>query len=164
MRTEYRAAKLEFRAEGREVSGLALPFDTETELQPGFREKFLPGAFRDLSDVILFHEHRGPALARTPRSLTVEARAAGLHLRANLPETRAADDAIALIDAGVLQGLSVEFRAVEDDFQGGLRIIKTAELSGVAIVPRPAYAEATVAVRELWPKDAPQQRIPLWLL
>lgn len=162
MELEYRAATFEYRRKKNELRGLALPFGVETLLGQGFREKFLPGAFPELSDAILYLRHGGPSLARVPKSLAIEAREDGLHILATLPNTAPANEAKELIGNGTLQGLSVEFRALEDEFQAdGLRVIARAELSGIAIVERAAYAATSVDVRAWQAKK--QRRIPLWV-
>ena len=58
----------------------------------------------------------------------------GLYLRANLPETRESDDALALVRAEVLTGLSVEFRAEKERMAGGVRVIEKAVVAGVGLV------------------------------
>ena len=64
-----------------------------------------------------------------------------------MPLTREADDALALVDAGVLTGLSVEFRASREVMQGGVRVIQAAVVRGVALVVRAAYPQTSLEVR-----------------
>ena len=66
-----------------------------------------------------------------------------------LPDTADARDTLTLVKAGVLRGLSVEFRAIAERFEQGVRIISEAVLTGLAIVDKPAYSESTVATRQL---------------
>ena len=49
-------------------------------------------------------------------------------LAATLPETRDADDTIALVRAGVLRGFSIEFSAETDEWAGDLRTVTRAGL------------------------------------
>ena len=111
----------------------------------GFTEEFKPGSL-DHSDVVAntFHS-RDKVIARTnggglvltdsPESLNMEL--------AFLP-TQDAQDARELARRGVLRGVSVEFTATRDRWTGTHRTIEQAELSGLALVPRPAYEGSTI--------------------
>ena len=90
---------------GRELRGLALPYGVETRVA-GMRERFESGSARSTGEAVLNVHHREDRpLAREPGTLTFESRADGLYLSATLPETREADDALALVRAEVLTGL-----------------------------------------------------------
>ena len=119
----------------------------------GFTEEFLPGSL-DHRDVVAntFHS-RDKVIARTnggglvltdsPESLSMEL--------AFLP-TVDAQDARELARRGVLRGVSVEFTATKDRWTGTHRTIEQAELSGLALVPRPAYEGSQIQdVREALP-------------
>ena len=89
---------------GRELRGLALPYDVEVRVA-GMRERFEPGSASSTGEAVLNVHHREDRpLAREPGTLTFESRADGLYLSATLPETREADDALALVRAEVLTG------------------------------------------------------------
>ena len=68
-------------------------------------------------------------------------------MAAELPETREALDALALVHAGVLRGLSVEFIVSRERDDNGVRLIEAAELVGLGLVARPAYDASAVAAR-----------------
>ena len=70
----------------------------------------------------------------------------GLRMEAKITQTSDGDTAMRMIKDGILQGLSVEFRAIVEDWQDGgrLRIVKRALLSGVALVDRPAYPRSSI--------------------
>ena len=156
---EYRTA--EFRAEGRKVRGLALPFEVETRVGAGL-ERFQRGSVSTTGEALLnLHHEQTRPLAREPLSLRFEARDDGLHLEADLPLTREADDALALVDAGVLTGLSVEFRASREVMQGGVRVIQAAVVRGVALVVRAAYPQTSLEVRA---DDGLAGGLPWWAL
>ena len=72
-------------------------------------------------------------------------------IRAELPDTQAANDTMELIKKRVLRGLSIEFRMMESRYEGPqndrTEIIEKAELRGVAVVDRPAYPASRVDPR-----------------
>ena len=146
--TERRVVELRADPDGRRLSGRAMVYG---EVSPSFRERFEPGAFGDVgaADVVLNVQHeRGRALARTGGGgLVLTDGPDALRMAASLPQTREADDVLSLVRAGVLRGLSVEFRAIDEADEGGVRVIRRAELSGLAVVDRAAYEGAAVAAR-----------------
>ena len=64
-----------------------------------------------------------------------------------LPDTQAGRDTAAEIRAGLFNGLSVEFKAIKQRFEGGVRKIGAAMLKAAAIVDSPSYAGSAVEVR-----------------
>ena len=137
----------EVRAEGRILTGLAVPFDVETQIGAGL-ERFERGAALPSGDALLNVHHRADRpLAREPQTLTFESRDDGLHFTAELPETREADDALANVRAGILTGASIEFRAMKETMTGGVRVIKSAAVSGLALVTRAAYSTTRLEAR-----------------
>lgn len=136
---------------GRRLAGLAVPYGKPTAM-PWGREAVAPGAFtvalgeRRRIPLTVQHE-RSRLLAMTPESLSIESRAEGLWIEADLPETREADDALANIRAGVYGGLSIEFHCQRDSWLGALRTIQRATLTGISVVDTPAYPDATVEAR-----------------
>ena len=112
------------------------------------RERFEPGSASSTGEAVLNVHHREDRpLAREPGTLTFESRADGLYLRADLPATAESDDALALVRAGVLTGLSLEFRADQEKLVKGVRVIERATVAGVALVARPAYKTTQVEAR-----------------
>ena len=136
------------------IIGVVVRYGAEAEL-PGFRERFLPGAFGNVSalDVVANLQHdRGRPIARSGGG-GLELRDSADSLSAtvvNYPLTQDAKDAIALIRAGVLQGFSIEFTvpAGGDKFVGSLRTISEARLTGLALVDRPAYGDSLAKVAQ----------------
>lgn len=163
MKTERRFAPIEHRGDGRVVSGTAIRYG-DTAALPFGRERFEVGAFGELgtADVILNVAHdRGRPIARTGGGgLTLDDDATRLAMHAELPETREANDALANVRAGILRGLSIEFRAERERMAGNVRIIERARLTGIALVDRPAYPESGVQARHAAP-GAPRRRV--WL-
>ena len=147
---EFRFAEL--RAEdGRRLSGVAVRYGDEARL-PWGRERIRAGAFVDgrLEDVVLNRQHdRARPLARTGGGgLVLEDGPEALRMTATLPSTRDGDDVLALVRAGVLRGLSIEFMAREERLDGDVRIVERASLVGLAVVDRPAYPDALVQARQ----------------
>ena len=66
----------------------------------------------------------------------------GLEVRAELG--RAEHE---LVRRGALRGFSIEFRAKNQRYEGGTRIIESAELTGIALVDAPAYPESLAEAR-----------------
>ena len=135
---------------GRQLRGLALPFESETEIAPGSFEKFSRGSVKTTGEALLSINHdSGRVLAREPDSLRFEERNDGLYLTAELPETSEGNDVLALIRARTYRSLSIEFSALAERQVGPLRIIDSALLSGVSVVSRPAYGATTLEARAI---------------
>ena len=148
MKVETRACEIRF-TPGRMVEGTALRYGDVAEIGGGLRERFEPGAFAPVGDVVLNSSHdRTTPLARTGGGgLEIMDGADALRIKATLPDTTAADDTLELVKARVLRGLSIEFKAIKERFEDGVRVVERALLSGVAVVDTPAYADSTVEAR-----------------
>ena len=101
------------------------------------------------ADVLLNVAHdRGRPIARTGGGgLALADSAEALTIRADLPVTREADDALALVRAGVLRSLSIEFRAAAERMEGAVRVIERATLAAIGLVDTGAYPGSTVEAR-----------------
>ena len=148
--TEFRAFELQ-EASGRKLSGVAVKYGDTAVLPGGMLETFRPQAFGDVRgvDAVLNVQHdRGTPLARTGGGgLELIDSATELRIVATLPDTSAASDTVALIRAGVLRSLSLEFRALRERFEGNVRVIERALLVGVGVVDSGAYPQSTVEAR-----------------
>ena len=148
MATEFR--QFEFRQQGRRLQGTAIRYGSvaQTPLGP---ERFEPGAFGDVSsvDAILNIQHdRKRPIARTGGGgLTLTDSATALTIAAELPNTRESEDALELVRTRVLRGLSIEFKALRERVENGVRVISRAALVGLGLVDRPAYQDSLVQVR-----------------
>ena len=148
MQAEIRYTEL--RAEGeRRLSGVAVKYG-DIAVLPFGRERFEVRAFGDLgqADVILntMHDRRRP-LARSGSGLTLLDTKQALEVRAELPNTREADDVLQLVETRVYRGLSIEFKATRERMVSGVRTIQAARLTGIAICDRPAYPQSAVEAR-----------------
>ena len=170
--TEYRFAEFELRAGGDDrspgtLAGVAMPYGTVADLGGGLRERFEPGAFGPDPggrDVLANWQHsREAPLGRTGGGgLTLADGPDALRAELALPATAAGRDVAELARRRVLRGFSVEFTAAKDRFEGGVRVVMRATLSGLAIVDRPAYGEALASLRAR-ALDAAMPRRRVWL-
>ena len=144
--TELRAAD----GDCPEVTGILMRYGAVAKL-PGFRERFLPGAFGPVGDIDaicnLQHERSRPVARTGGGGLILED--SPVEIRAVLrgyAKTGDSTDMVSLIRAKVLTGLSVEFTVLPggDTFAGNLRTVKRATLSAVAVVDRAAYDASSV--------------------
>ena len=147
--------------EGRLLEGAALVYADEAVF-PWGRERIEPGAFAPLGDVKLNRQHdRKTPLARTGGGgLELIDSTDALRIRAELPATSSADDTLILIREKVLRGLSIEFHATAERFEGDLRIIERAKLVGVAVVDDPQYEQSLVEVRARGRRRTIRGKIP----
>ena len=145
---EYRFAEVEARDGGSVLSGVAMPYGSTARIAGVFDERVEPGAFSgSLDDVVLNRMHeRSDIIARTGGGgLVLDDDASRLHLRADVPEYRA--DVRDQVARRILRGLSVEMVVVDQDWPTpDSRIIRTAELRGIAVVDRPAYDSTTLSI------------------
>lgn len=126
------------------LAGVLLEYGAEAAL-PWGRERFAEGALRWAEGgVVLNVQHdRAQALARF--SPTVQGRRVLVDIP--LPDTQRARDAVAMVRAGVLTGLSIEFAPLSEMVRDGVREIRSAELVGAGLVDSPAYPASVVAAR-----------------
>ena len=74
------------------------------------------------------------------------AQGARLLVDVRLPDTVAARDAVTLVRAGVLTGLSAEVEPLEEEHMGGLRRVTKERLIGAALVDGASFKSSTVSV------------------
>ena len=135
---------------GRQLRGMALPFEIPTEIAPGQFEQFSRGSVTTTGEALMTVNHEpGRILAREPATLKFETRRDGLYLTADVPETSEGNDILALVKAKTLRSLSVEFRPLAERQEGSLRVIDAALISGVSVVARPAYSATSLEARAI---------------
>ena len=139
---------VEFRAiEGRTIHGNIVVYGDITETRMG-KETFAPGAFGDvanLDSILHFQHERARPLARTGGGgLILTDSPERLAIAAEMPNTRDGDDALTLVDKGILRGFSSEFHAKGERYDGTTRIITAATLPGVGLVDKPAYSQSLI--------------------
>ena len=145
---EIRYLELRATEGGRILQGVALPYNSIGQ-GPYGRERFEPMAFSPIGDVILNRQHsRAAPLARTGGGgLEITDSSEALNIRAVLPSTQDASDTLELVRSGVLRGLSIEFKALQERRESNVRVVSKALLSGIGVVDRPAYKSASVEAR-----------------
>ena len=143
---ERRTFGTELRADKRRLSGTVLVYG---DTSPSHRELFEPGSLRLADSVVLdLHHDRERAIAWHPGGgLELRQDRAALSMVADLPPLPAGDRALEEVRAGRTTGLSVEFRAIAERREGGLRVIEDAVLSGIGLVRAPSYPASRVEAR-----------------
>ncbi len=143
---EKRFAEIRYDAESGTITGTAIRFGDTAKIG-SFSERFEPGSIR-YDDVIANIQHdRAKPVARTGAGLTLQATGSSLDARIELPDTVYAREAKELVDAKIIRGMSLEFRADKERWDGKTRIIERATVVGLGLVDRPAYSESQIAQR-----------------
>ncbi|MDE2667227.1 MAG: HK97 family phage prohead protease [Acidobacteriota bacterium] len=147
MEHESRTVEIRFESDAERMSpgrlvGVLLPYGERASDRP---EVFEAGALHWPADGVLLramHKRQDPIARFIPEATETEVR-----VSIELPDTTAGRDAATNVRAGVLRGLSVEFRAEKETRRDGLRVIQRARLVGAGLVDSGAYSGATVEAR-----------------
>lgn len=127
------------------VSGVVLPYG---DLAPraGYLLQIQQGALAGrMSDVLVNLQHDNKQLlGRTGGNVDLTDTEAELLISMTYPDTQVGRDAKALVDIGVLTGFSAELQVLSDDWDGGVRRVDKARLSGIGLVARPAMSRALI--------------------
>ena len=144
---EQRAVR--FESSGSDIHGVVVRYG-DTARIGNLQERFEAGAFGDTLQspairVNLQHRRERPlAIPRFSDTPTA------LHAAFKLPDTSDGRDAQSLLETGVLTGLSMEFVPVEERFEAGVRVIRRAQMLGLALVDYPAYAQSVAEFAKRW--------------
>lgn len=147
---------------GRTLHGHAALFNVEARIAGRFAEVLLPGCFKGSlggRDILALSDH-DPAkvLGRTRGgSLRLAEDGRGLAFEADLPATRAADDVLELVRAGLAGGCSFGFSVAQDGERwiGNRRELRAVTLHEISIVSAwPAYDGTSVNARARAPGGA----------
>lgn len=136
----------EVNEELRQVSGLAVPYDTPTPVGD-YNEQIARGAFGALDSTPLFygHNHRqgGMPIGKVTAFRDTDE---GLEIDAVISDkTVQANEVYGLLKDGILDRFSIGFEPVEQKVDGDTVVRTKATLREVSIVPMPAYAAAKVS-------------------
>jgi len=170
----FNPGELELRSEGGATRLRAtFPYGAETELAPGRRETFAPGAFAaSVSDaghdvhLLMGHDFGKPLASRAAGSMRLRDSETALEIEATINDgTSWARDFLAAHAAGLIRGLSPGFSVpaggerIERRGNGLLRTVTAATLSEVSAVTKPAYPQAQVEMRN-WQPNEPGLNLP----
>lgn len=152
--TEYRYTALRHDG-GRAVSGTVVRFGDEANIEGVFRERMARNSLRPEDTILNLQHDRAKPLARLGGALQFVETNDALELRAEIVSTPSGDEALTLIEAGIIRGISVEMRVLRDEWsqpnasQLPLRMVTNAVMHGVSLVDRPAYPQSSI---ERWDK------------
>ena len=131
--------------EERTITGIAVPFNQDTNIGGSYIERFAPGSIEDITDVKLFYGHETPIGVVTAGRETDE----GFEITAKVSDTSLGNDVLTLMRDGALNKFSVGFVPVEQTRDGQTITRTKVSLKEVSVVPFPAYAGANITeVRE----------------
>lgn len=146
--TEYRYIALRMEGE-RAVSGTVVHFNDEANIENVFRERISRNALRPDDTILNLQHDRSKPLARLGGGLRFVELDDRLDLRAQVVSTPSGDEALALIQAGIIRGISVEMHVQRDEWRHSgvdmpLRTVHDAIMRGVSLVDRPAYPQSSI--------------------
>ena len=144
---ERRYSGIEVRAEGRRLIGPAVSYG---EISPSHRERFEAGAFSlDPAETryLDYMHDRSRVLAYSGAGLVLRDTDSALIVEATLPAIPLADVALDEVRSGKLGGFSLEFRALEERDEDGIRVVTRADLPGIGLVAKPSYEGSRVEMR-----------------
>ena len=154
-RRDYNVEKIELRDtdEGQVISGMALPFNRDSQDLGGFVERIDPGAVdRTLenSDVVMLWQHDSTEpITRESTGLKLEIRDVGVYFEAQASDFT--ERQLDLLQRGVVKQMSFGFLTVRDDWQQEsdpiVRTLLDIDLREISPVTWPAYNQTSVAVR-----------------
>jgi HK97 family phage prohead protease len=151
---EHRAA-VEVRALGRQLTGLAAPFNVIAHVN-GFDERIRQGAFAatlaENRDILALLDHdMSRVLGRTrSKSLRLAETSRGLEFEVDLPNTSWANDALELVRSNNAGGASFGFRvrSAGEAWVENVRELRSLDLVEISVVSAfPAYDTTSVAAR-----------------
>jgi HK97 family phage prohead protease len=144
--------------DGRTIEGRAVPYGVDQIIDDRLTESFRMGAFahqiRAANRVKLSRGHISSGGAVIGRGATLEERDDGLYGSWLVSATPMGDETLQLVADGVLDELSIGFRAVRSHRRGDGVVVRTrADLVEVAVVIEGAYGRGALvtAVREPTP-------------
>ncbi len=147
----------------RSICGMAARYDSLSEDLGGWRERLMPGCFRDTlragHDIKMLFSHDASKILGSTRSRTLALNedAGGLCFRCELPNTPTGDEVHELVRSGRLSECSFGFNCQDQDWDEeddpesrgkkvAVRRVKKAHLLEVSAVAFPAYGNGATNV------------------
>ena len=133
------------------LSGVILTYGDEAIIsREGRRERFAAASVYLSPSISLNVQHdRSRVLVdRLGDAFAVNDSPDALRVRVELPDTELGREAAADVRDGRLGGWSSEFRALEENDVGGVRVVTSAVLEGIGLVGSPAYKNSSVEIRK----------------
>ena len=146
------AGDLHIRAdgEGRTISGIVVPFDTEARVSdggPSYLERFARGSFAktikergDRVKLLMQHDSHEPI----GRAVALREDAAGLYGEFRVSAVPAGDQALELVRDGVIDSFSVGFAPIKHTRDGDVTVRTEVAMREASLVTFPAYDTARV--------------------
>ncbi len=160
---------------GRTIAGIIVPFDTPARVSDGgapYMESFQRGSFsKTISDrgdrVKLLYQHN--SLEPIGRATFLEERDSGLYGEFQVSAVARGDQALELVNDGVIDSFSVGFSGIKAEKRGGVTVRTEVKLREASLVTFPAYDTARITairaalsdVGEL-PDDAIEALVRAW--
>ena len=138
------------------LRGVLMPYNEQARDR---KERFETGALRWPDEGIVLreqHNRQAPIVRFQPVN-----DGASVRVEIALPDTQRGRDAATSVRNGTLRGLSVEFLALRETRQAGVRVIQAALLDGAGLVDSPSYGSAVIEIRAA--ATAAPQAATLWL-
>ena len=151
--------QLEFRDDGRTISGYAIVYEQESQPIGGeFVEVIEKRALDnvDTSNIYLLYQHNTEDVLASTKggSLSLRSTDKGLYFTASLPDTQLGKDTYTLIKRGDSSGMSFGFRVKDDTWnvrsEPAIRKVNSIDkLYEISVVTYPAYDNTVVSTRAM---------------
>ena len=143
---EKRFIELNIAEDGEGFTGTLLNFNDIAD-KGSYKETAKASGVAVESGIIMNRQHnRALPVARAgTEHLQIERSADSINVKLNSwPNTPVANEAKALLDAGLIEGLSMEMNVDEASWDDNLRTIKSGTIVGLAMVDRGAYPSSVI--------------------
>lgn len=127
----------------REISGIAVPYNTDAVVLGGQRVRILPGAISSEGPaprLLAEHDHNRVVGMVTAR----ESDDSGMLFTAKIAETTAGNELLELIKMGAYDSVSVGIKPTDVEQDGKTLVVKAAEWEELSVVYAPAFADAKI--------------------
>lgn len=159
MSREIRSTQQPLAANGTTVSGVAVVYNSPTDVCGMWTETIRPGAFRSTlssnADVLALYSHALERLLgrRSSGTLRLADGDNGLQIEIDLPDTTDGRDVAELVKRGDLKGMSFGFIATQQEWDETTnpptRTIIAADLFEVTVTADPQYDDTEIGLRDM---------------